>query len=170
MLSHLLLQTTKSITLQHQNLKPHDPAFTLLPHFSAPCSSSSLNAIQLSTISINSFTYTSFTSYPNFLHRFSSSFINQPCTINSSYFIYIEVEKMDKSRHVLNVLLVMLLLVIYFVGHGYGSRHTQVFKVYPKTKALDSNVLGLLPKGMVPPSGPSKKHNEIGLQSSIGKP
>lgn len=164
MLSHLLLQTTKTITLQHQNLKPHDPAFTLLPHFSAPCSSS-LNAILLSTISINPFIYTSFTNNPNLLHRFSSSFINQLCTINSSHSIYIEMEKMDKS-----VLLVMLLLMIYFVGHGYGSRHTQVFKVYPKAKSLDSNIFGLLPKGMVPPSGPSKKHNEIGLQSSNGKP
>ena len=75
------------------------------------------------------------------------------------------------NRRHFNVVLVLLLLVIYFVGHGYGSRHNQVFKVYPKTKDLPSSVLGLLPKTMpIPPSGPSKKHNDIGIQSSMGKP
>ncbi|CAJ2629890.1 unnamed protein product [Trifolium pratense] len=73
------------------------------------------------------------------------------------------------NRRQFNVLLILLLLVIYFVDHGYGSRHTQVFKVYPKNHALPSNFLGLLPKATIPPSGPSRKHNDIG-QSSMGKP
>ncbi|KAK7279855.1 hypothetical protein RJT34_24914 [Clitoria ternatea] len=78
---------------------------------------------------------------------------------------------MDR-RH-LNVLLVLLLLfLMYFVGHIYGSRHTHVFKVQPKPQAnLPSNFFGFLPKAMpIPPSGPSRKHNNIGLQSSMGKP
>ncbi|KAK7343724.1 hypothetical protein VNO77_12712 [Canavalia gladiata] len=77
---------------------------------------------------------------------------------------------MDR-RH-FNVLLVLLLLFIYFVGHSYGSRHThQVYKVQPKAKALPPTFFGFLPKAMpIPPSGPSRKHNSFGLQSSMGKP
>lgn len=76
------------------------------------------------------------------------------------------------DRRYLNVLLVLMLLVIYFVGHSYGSRHTlQVFKVQPKGEALSPNFFGFLPKAMpIPPSGPSRKHNDIGLQGSVGEP
>ncbi|KAJ1388452.1 hypothetical protein SESBI_39108 [Sesbania bispinosa] len=77
---------------------------------------------------------------------------------------------MDTKRH-LTVLLVMVFLLIHFVGHSYGSRHTQVFKVQPKTQALPPNFFGFLPKAMpIPPSGPSRKHNSIGMESSLGKP
>ncbi|QCE08119.1 hypothetical protein DEO72_LG9g3144 [Vigna unguiculata] len=77
------------------------------------------------------------------------------------------------DRRYLNlVLLTLMLFVIYFVGHSYGSRHTyQVFKVQPKAQTLPPNFFGFLPKAMpIPPSGPSRKHNDIGLQSSTGKP
>ncbi|TKY51382.1 IDA 2 [Spatholobus suberectus] len=75
------------------------------------------------------------------------------------------------DRRYLNVLLVLLLLVIYFFGQSYGSRHTlQVFKVQPKAKALPPNFFGFMPKAMpIPPSGPSRKHNDIGFQSSMGE-
>ncbi|KAK7357245.1 hypothetical protein VNO80_16529 [Phaseolus coccineus] len=78
------------------------------------------------------------------------------------------------DRRYLNLVLVMLMLflVIYFVGHSYGSRYThQVFKVQPKGEALPPNFFGFLPKAIpIPPSGPSRKHNGIGLQSSTVKP
>nr|KYP74816.1 Protein IDA-LIKE 2 [Cajanus cajan] len=76
------------------------------------------------------------------------------------------------DRRDLNVLIVLLLMVIYFVGHSNGSRHTlQVFKVQPKVEALPPSFFGFLPKAMpIPPSGPSRKHNGIGLQSSMGEP
>ncbi|ESW15514.1 hypothetical protein PHAVU_007G078400 [Phaseolus vulgaris] len=76
------------------------------------------------------------------------------------------------TRYLNLVLVMLMLLVIYFVGHSYGSRYThQVFKVQPKGEALPPNFFGFLPKAMpIPPSGPSRKHNGIGLQSSTGKP
>ncbi|KAK7391279.1 hypothetical protein VNO78_19693 [Psophocarpus tetragonolobus] len=76
------------------------------------------------------------------------------------------------DRRYLNLVLVLMLLVIYFVGHSSGSRHShQLFKVQPKGEALSPSFFGFLPKAMpIPPSGPSRKHNAIGLQSSMGKP
>ncbi|KAL2324610.1 hypothetical protein Fmac_023668 [Flemingia macrophylla] len=75
------------------------------------------------------------------------------------------------DRRYIKVLLLLMLMLIYFVGHSYGSRHTQVFKVHPKDKALPPNIFGFLPKAVpIPPSGPSRKHNSIGLQSSMGAP
>ncbi|KAL5173618.1 hypothetical protein HKD37_16G046134 [Glycine soja] len=52
----------------------------------------------------------------------------------------------------------------------YGSRHTQVFNIQPKSQGLHQNFFGFLPKAMpLPPSGPSKQHNSIQLQNSRGK-
>ncbi|KAG4984106.1 hypothetical protein JHK82_028941 [Glycine max] len=55
---------------------------------------------------------------------------------------------------------------------SYGARHShQVFKVQPKGEAFPPSFFGFLPKAMpIPPSGPSRKHNGIGLQSSNGEP
>ncbi|KAJ0025806.1 hypothetical protein Pint_07961 [Pistacia integerrima] len=63
----------------------------------------------------------------------------------------------------------MFWLVFLLVGNTQGSRHSsQVFKVSP-TKSHNSprTISGFFPKGVpIPPSGPSKKHNDIGLESS----
>lgn len=76
------------------------------------------------------------------------------------------------DRRYLNLVLVLILWLIYFVGHSYGARHShQVFKVQPKGEAFPPSFFGFLPKAMpIPPSGPSRKHNGIGLQSSMGEP
>ncbi|KAE9589093.1 hypothetical protein Lalb_Chr21g0305401 [Lupinus albus] len=67
------------------------------------------------------------------------------------------------GRRNLYVLLVMLFFMIYMFGHSYGSRQTQVFQVQPKVQA-PNHFLGFLPKGKpIPPSGPSRKHNDIGF-------
>ncbi|RZB61453.1 hypothetical protein D0Y65_043959 [Glycine soja] len=74
------------------------------------------------------------------------------------------------GRRHLHVLLMLFLLIIYLVGASYGSRHTQVFNIQPKSQGLHQNFFGFLPKAMpLPPSGPSKQHNSIQLQNSRGK-
>ncbi|KAE9611344.1 hypothetical protein Lal_00011508 [Lupinus albus] len=74
------------------------------------------------------------------------------------------------KRHVY-VLVVMLVWVISLFGHSYGSRQTQLFKVQPNKAQTPNHFLGFLPKATpFPASGPSRKHNDIGFQSSIGKP
>ncbi|KAE8100443.1 hypothetical protein FH972_018340 [Carpinus fangiana] len=79
------------------------------------------------------------------------------------------------ERNLVLVLLWFLLLWILLVGvtqadHDAGG-NSQVFKVKPKSQNSPRKFLGFLPKGKpIPPSGPSKKHNNIGLQSSQRSP
>ncbi|KAG2716336.1 hypothetical protein I3843_03G123400 [Carya illinoinensis] len=58
----------------------------------------------------------------------------------------------------------LFLLIILILGHCHGSRTTNVFK---KPKSQHSgHFLGFLPRRIpIPASGPSRKHNDIGLQS-----
>ncbi|GMN48406.1 hypothetical protein TIFTF001_017591 [Ficus carica] len=61
-----------------------------------------------------------------------------------------------------------LVVLIFMVGNTHCSRQTdQYFKVKPcKSQNSANNFLGFLPKGSpIPPSGPSREHNGIGLQS-----
>ncbi|KAB2603562.1 protein IDA-LIKE 4-like [Pyrus ussuriensis x Pyrus communis] len=77
------------------------------------------------------------------------------------------------KRHDLLVV-VALLLLVFLVGHTQSSRvlqSSQVFKVLKPAsghqKLHESSVFAFLPKATpIPPSGPSKEHNAIGLQSS----
>ncbi|KAL6318439.1 hypothetical protein AAG906_041205 [Vitis piasezkii] len=65
----------------------------------------------------------------------------------------------------------LFLVLIFLVEYSHGSRHTQVLKEKPKPQNSPRSFFGFLPKGMpIPPSGPSKKHNDIGLQSSQQSP
>ncbi|KAK7380453.1 hypothetical protein VNO78_32964 [Psophocarpus tetragonolobus] len=74
------------------------------------------------------------------------------------------------GRRNLHALLMLLFLLIHLVGASYGSRHTQVFNMKPKSQGLHQNFFGFLPKAMpLPPSGPSRQHNSIQLQNSKGK-
>ncbi|CAL0316032.1 unnamed protein product [Lupinus luteus] len=76
----------------------------------------------------------------------------------------------SRTKSHVYVLLVMLVLMIYLFGHSYGSRHTPLSKAHPKSQT-PNHFLGFLPKATpIPASGPSRKHNDIGFQSSFGKP
>ncbi|XWS15245.1 hypothetical protein CRYUN_Cryun35bG0078200 [Craigia yunnanensis] len=75
------------------------------------------------------------------------------------------------SRKLLVLVLWLLLLLFIFLlaqAHGSSSRYSHMFKVNPKShQKAPRNFCGALPKAMpIPPSGPSKKHNDIGFQSS----
>ncbi|KAF8011932.1 hypothetical protein BT93_I0149 [Corymbia citriodora subsp. variegata] len=67
-----------------------------------------------------------------------------------------------------------LLMSLLFLWHCHGSsRSTNVFKVngdHPKSQSI-GHFSGYLPRGLpIPASGPSRKHNDIGLQSSRSSP
>lgn len=80
---------------------------------------------------------------------------------------------MCKTRPLASLLWLFLLFIL-LVGQAHGSRNSQVFKVRPiksQNSSGHDNFSGFLPKGMpIPPSGPSKKHNDIGLQTSQKSP
>ncbi|TXG53328.1 hypothetical protein EZV62_022497 [Acer yangbiense] len=74
------------------------------------------------------------------------------------------------KRHV--IVVVVWLVVMFVVGHCEGG--SRVFRVvkpsksdHQKSSSSPTTVVGLLPKAMpIPPSAPSKDHNDIGLHSS----
>ncbi|XP_021899937.1 protein IDA-LIKE 2 [Carica papaya] len=71
----------------------------------------------------------------------------------------------------LPLLLFILLIFIFLLGHCHGSRtlNTSVFKVKPAHNT--GHFLGFLPRHFpIPTSGPSRKHNDIGLQSWRSSP
>ncbi|BFG40707.1 hypothetical protein Pyn_20184 [Prunus yedoensis var. nudiflora] len=80
------------------------------------------------------------------------------------------------KRHDHQILLVvalrLLLLLIFLVGHTQSSRtlQSQVFKVMKPNSdhnPHEGSFFAFLPKASpIPPSGPSKEHNGVGLQSS----
>ncbi|KAE7998278.1 hypothetical protein FH972_002837 [Carpinus fangiana] len=62
-------------------------------------------------------------------------------------------------------LLWLFLLFIFILGHCHGSRTTSVFKFKPNSQ-FSGHFLGFLPRRIpIPASGPSRKHNDIGLKS-----
>ncbi|XWS21762.1 hypothetical protein CRYUN_Cryun30bG0082000 [Craigia yunnanensis] len=77
---------------------------------------------------------------------------------------------MDSRKRLVLVLWQLLLLFILLFGqaHGSSSKYSHMFKVNPKYhQNSPRSFFGALPKAMpIPPSAPSKKHNDIGLQSS----
>lgn len=59
----------------------------------------------------------------------------------------------------------LFLLLVFIVGNCHGSRVTNVFKFKPKSQ-YSGHFLGFLPRRIpIPASGPSRKHNDIGLKS-----
>ncbi|KAJ7974086.1 Protein IDA-LIKE 2, partial [Quillaja saponaria] len=112
---------------------------------------------------------------------FSSSFapifssLKLPSYLSLSFFFLSAAFGQKMGRRIVNipVLMMVVLLLIYMVGQSDGSRsHTLVFKMKPKSKIHSPpTFLGLLPKGMqVPPSGPSRRNNGLGLQGSWRSP
>ncbi|KAJ6930792.1 hypothetical protein NC652_014342 [Populus alba x Populus x berolinensis] len=78
---------------------------------------------------------------------------------------------MGRRSHL--VLALWLLLITSSASHTCGARQSQIFKMMkPNSQnSSPSTFMGFLPKGIpIPPSGPSKRHNDIGLQSSKSFP
>ncbi|OAY23580.1 hypothetical protein MANES_18G089800v8 [Manihot esculenta] len=65
-------------------------------------------------------------------------------------------------------LVLLLLWLLLLVSHSHGSRQSaQIFKMKPMFQNSPRTFFGFFPKAMpIPPSGPSRKHNDIGLQST----
>ncbi|KAJ4838239.1 hypothetical protein Tsubulata_011306 [Turnera subulata] len=67
-------------------------------------------------------------------------------------------------RRSLILVLCLFLMIILLVGQCHGSRATNVVNFKPKPQ-LRGHFLNFLPRHLpIPASGPSRKHNEIGLQ------
>ncbi|KAL5212673.1 hypothetical protein ABZP36_023520 [Zizania latifolia] len=60
------------------------------------------------------------------------------------------------------LLLVLLLLVV--ASSCEASRGMQPFKGKPLDRGSSNNFFGFLPRGPIPPSGPSRQHNAIGAE------
>ncbi|XWS29400.1 hypothetical protein CRYUN_Cryun24cG0026400 [Craigia yunnanensis] len=72
---------------------------------------------------------------------------------------------MVQCRRQLVLLLWLFLMFTFIVCHCHGSRSTNVFKIKPKSQ-YTGHFLGFLPRHFpIPASGPSRKHNNLGLQS-----
>ncbi|XVE95667.1 hypothetical protein REPUB_Repub02eG0118400 [Reevesia pubescens] len=77
---------------------------------------------------------------------------------------------MGSRKRLVLVLWLLLLLFILLFGqtHSSSSRYSHMFRMKPKSfQNSPRSFFGALPKAMpIPPSGPSKKRNDMGLQSS----
>ncbi|XAR73208.1 hypothetical protein NMG60_11007106 [Bertholletia excelsa] len=60
---------------------------------------------------------------------------------------------------------------IFILGQCQGSRSTNLFKVKPNPPSHSGNFMGFFPRRIpIPASGPSRKHNDIGLQGRASSP
>ncbi|OEL29915.1 hypothetical protein BAE44_0009065 [Dichanthelium oligosanthes] len=63
-----------------------------------------------------------------------------------------------------------VLLLVSLPMRCHASRGgVQPFKGRPLEGGAPNNFLGFLPRGPVPPSGPSRQHNSVGLESQQQK-
>ncbi|OEL31829.1 hypothetical protein BAE44_0007152 [Dichanthelium oligosanthes] len=62
------------------------------------------------------------------------------------------------------LVLVLLLLLLLVPSCCQATRGMQPFKGKPLDRGTANHFLGFLPRGPVPPSGPSRQHNSIGAQ------
>ncbi|KAK4393814.1 protein IDA-LIKE 2 [Sesamum angolense] len=70
------------------------------------------------------------------------------------------------GRSRLAVVLSAALVFLLVLGHCHASRQPiNAFKIRPKPQQSRGHFLNFLPKRWVPASGPSRKHNDLGLQS-----
>ncbi|PIN10000.1 hypothetical protein CDL12_17413 [Handroanthus impetiginosus] len=63
------------------------------------------------------------------------------------------------------LLTLLVLVFILVLGHCNGSRTTNTFKTRPKPQNSSQIFLDYLPKRRIPASAPSRKHNDLGLQT-----
>ncbi|OAY33130.1 hypothetical protein MANES_13G071600v8 [Manihot esculenta] len=69
-------------------------------------------------------------------------------------------------RPSLILLLWIFFLFIFFIGYCHASRAANVFDPKAKSQQLKGHFLNFLPRHLpIPSSGPSRRHNGIGLQS-----
>lgn len=68
------------------------------------------------------------------------------------------------------LVLLLLLLLLLMVPRCKASRGMQTFKARPLERGASNHFLGFLPRGPIPPSGPSRQHNSIGLDSQLQTP
>ncbi|RLM75370.1 hypothetical protein C2845_PM15G08000 [Panicum miliaceum] len=66
-------------------------------------------------------------------------------------------------------LLLLLLVLCLPTSCCQASRGVQPFKGRPLEGAAPSSFLGFLPRRPAPPSGPSRQHNSVGLESQRQK-
>ncbi|OAY36053.1 hypothetical protein MANES_12G152100v8 [Manihot esculenta] len=61
----------------------------------------------------------------------------------------------------------ILFLFIFFLGYSHASRTTNVFNInVPKSQQYKGHFFNFLPRHLpIPTSGPSRRHNDIGLQN-----
>ncbi|CAL5027573.1 unnamed protein product [Urochloa decumbens] len=81
-------------------------------------------------------------------------------------------QRSSRSRRLLLQLLcwsLLLLLLVLLPSSCQASRGLQPFKGRPLEGGAPNNFLGFLPRGPVPPSGPSRQHNSVGLESQQQK-
>ncbi|GKV35453.1 hypothetical protein SLEP1_g43716 [Rubroshorea leprosula] len=74
---------------------------------------------------------------------------------------------MMQCRRQVIILLLWLFFFLTFIGGHFchGSRTKNVFKIKPNSQ-YTGHFLGFLPRHFpIPASGPSRKHNDLGLQS-----
>uniref|UniRef100_J3LXR8 Uncharacterized protein n=1 Tax=Oryza brachyantha TaxID=4533 RepID=J3LXR8_ORYBR len=67
-----------------------------------------------------------------------------------------------------STLLPVLLLLLASSCHA--SRGMQTFKARPLERGASNHFLGFLPRGPVPPSGPSRQHQPLRLDSQLRTP
>ncbi|KAE8777340.1 hypothetical protein D1007_49878 [Hordeum vulgare] len=73
-------------------------------------------------------------------------------------------------RYVLPLLLLLLLLAMASSSSCEASRGMQPFRGRPLERGAANHFFGFLPRGSVTPSGPSRKHNAVGLDGQLEKP
>ncbi|KAG8064448.1 hypothetical protein GUJ93_ZPchr0004g38210 [Zizania palustris] len=64
-------------------------------------------------------------------------------------------------------LLVLVLLHMVASSCQASRGSMQTFKGRPLESGASNHFLGFLPRGTVPPSGPSRHHNSVGLESQL---
>ncbi|KAF7001748.1 hypothetical protein CFC21_017355 [Triticum aestivum] len=67
-------------------------------------------------------------------------------------------------------LLLLILLAMASSSSCEASRGMQPFRGRPLERGAANHFFGFLPRGSVTPSGPSRKHNAVGLDSQLEKP
>ncbi|KAH6769471.1 inflorescence deficient in abscission 2 [Perilla frutescens var. hirtella] len=63
------------------------------------------------------------------------------------------------------VLLSAVVLILALGGHCNASRSMNAFKIKHRPQNSTGHFLNFMPKRWIPASGPSRKHNDLGLQS-----
>ncbi|KAF8715548.1 hypothetical protein HU200_027207 [Digitaria exilis] len=77
----------------------------------------------------------------------------------------------NRRRLVLQLLCwsLLVLLLVLLPPSCQASRELQPFKGRPLEAGAPNSFLGFLPRRPVPPSGPSRQHNSVGLESQRQK-